>query len=140
MSILEVKNISKSFNGNQAVDDVSFNVETGRILGMLGPNGAGKTTTIRMIMNIILPDNGSISLFDQVMNEKLKNRIGYLPEERGMYQKMKVREIILFMAELHGLNLSGANERCDYWLDKMQLISKAESKVEELSKGMQQKA
>jgi ABC-2 type transport system ATP-binding protein len=139
MTILEVENISKSFNNVQAVDNVSFKIQPGQIHGLLGPNGAGKTTTIRMIMNILVPDSGHISLFGQPMSDELKSKIGYLPEERGMYQKMKVKDIILFMSELHGLNLSDAKERCDYWLDKMQLLKNAESKIEELSKGMQQK-
>ncbi|MEJ2545452.1 MAG: ATP-binding cassette domain-containing protein, partial [Calditrichaceae bacterium] len=131
--------ISKSFNGYQAVKDVSFKIGSGRIHGILGPNGAGKTTTIRMIMNIIFPDSGTISLFDQSMNDKLKSKIGYLPEERGLYQKMKVKELVYFLAELHRMDLSRAKEKCAYWLDKMQLSEKADAKVEELSKGMQQK-
>lgn len=139
MTILEVNGISKSFNGVQAVKDVSFKIEPGQIHGILGPNGAGKTTTIRMIMNILVPDSGSIRLFDQSLNEGLKHKIGYLPEERGLYQKMKVKDLIYFMAELHKMELAKAKEKCDYWLDKMQLSIKAESKVEELSKGMQQK-
>jgi ABC-2 type transport system ATP-binding protein len=139
MSILEVDGISKSFNGYQAVKDVSFKIGSGRIHGILGPNGAGKTTTIRMIMNIIFPDSGTISLFDQSMNDKLKSKIGYLPEERGLYQKMKVKELVYFLAELHRMDLSRAKEKCAYWLDKMQLSEKADAKVEELSKGMQQK-
>ncbi|MBN1406161.1 MAG: ATP-binding cassette domain-containing protein [Calditrichaceae bacterium] len=139
MSILEVKGISKSFNGFMAVKDISFKINPGRIHGILGPNGAGKTTTIRMIMNIIVPDSGTISLFDQSMNDQLKCKIGYLPEERGLYQKMKVKELIYFLAELHRMDLSYAKDKCAYWLNKMQLSDKAEAKVEELSKGMQQK-
>jgi len=139
MSILEVNGISKSFNGFHAVKDVSFKINPGKIHGILGPNGAGKTTTIRMVMNIIMPDSGSITLFDQTMNDQLKCKIGYLPEERGLYQKMKVKELVYFLAELHRMDLSKVKERCAYWLDKMQLSDKADSKVEELSKGMQQK-
>ena len=139
MSILEVNGISKSFNGFQAVKDVSFKINPGRIHGILGPNGAGKTTTIRMVMNIIMPDSGSITLFDQTMNDQLKCKIGYLPEERGLYQKMKVKELIYFLAELHRMDLAKAKKRCAYWLDKMQLSENADYKVQELSKGMQQK-
>jgi len=139
MSILEVIGISKSFNGVYAVNNVSFNIEAGQIHGILGPNGAGKTTTIRMIMNILVPDAGTISLFGQSMSEQLKHKIGYLPEERGLYQKMKVKDVINFMAELHRMDISLAEEKCDYWLDKMQLSARSESKIEELSKGMQQK-
>ncbi len=139
MSILEVIGISKSFNGVQAVDDVSFKIEPGHIHGILGPNGAGKTTTIRIILNILAPDSGTIKLFDQSMDNQLKYRIGYLPEERGLYQKMKVKELIYFLAEMHRMDLFRAKEQCEYWLDKMQLSIKADSKIEELSKGMQQK-
>lgn len=139
MSILEVNGISKSFNGVHAVKDISFKINPGKIHGILGPNGAGKTTTIRMIMNIIFPDSGTIKLFDQSMDDKLKCKIGYLPEERGIYQKMKVKELVYFLAELHRMDLSRAKEKCAYWLEKMQLSEKADAKVEELSKGMQQK-
>ena len=139
MSILEVIGISKSFNGVKAVNDVSFKIESGQIHGILGPNGAGKTTTIRMIMNILAPDSGIIKLFNQSMDDKLKYKIGYLPEERGLYQKMKVKELIYFLAEMHRMDLFRAKEKCEYWLDKMQLSVKADSKIEELSKGMQQK-
>lgn len=139
MSILEVNGISKSFNGVHAVKDISFKINPGKIHGILGPNGAGKTTTIRMIMNIIFPDSGTIKLFDQSMDDQLKCKIGYLPEERGIYQKMKVKELVYFLAELHRMDLSRAKEKCAYWLEKMQLSEKADVKVEELSKGMQQK-
>jgi len=139
MSILEVNGISKSFNSVQAVKNVSFKIEPGQIHGILGPNGAGKTTTIRMIMNILAPDSGTITLFGQSMSEQLKYKIGYLPEERGLYQKMKVKDFIYFMGELHGMDAVSVIEKCDFWLDKMQLTEKADSKVEELSKGMQQK-
>ena len=114
MSILEVNDISKSFNSIHAVNNVSFKIEPGQIHGILGPNGAGKTTTIRMIMNILTPDSGTISLFGQTMNEQLKKKIGYLPEERGLYQKMKIKDLIYFMAELHKMDASKAREKCDY--------------------------
>lgn len=104
MDVLNVNNISKSFGDVHAVKNVSFTAQKGRIYGILGPNGAGKTTTIRMIMNIILPDNGDISFFNQPMNEKLKNQIGYLPEERGLYSKMTIVDMLVFLGELHGLS------------------------------------
>jgi ABC-2 type transport system ATP-binding protein len=139
MVVLEVNDITKSFGDIKAVDSVSFKVEQGHIYGILGPNGAGKTTTIRMIMNILVPDSGSILLFDQKMSDALKSRIGYLPEERGLYQKMKVGELLKFMGELHGLPVNEAKIKRYEWLSKFDLAEWAEKKVEELSKGMQQK-
>ena len=139
MIVLEVNDISKSFGDIKAVDSISFKVEQGHIYGVLGPNGAGKTTTIRMIMNILIPDSGSILLFDQKMSDALKSRIGYLPEERGLYQKMKVGELLKFMGELRGLTVNEAKTKGNEWLSKFDLADWAEKKVEELSKGMQQK-
>jgi ABC-2 type transport system ATP-binding protein len=139
MSVLEVNRVSKSFGDFKAVSNVSFNVEKGRIYGMLGPNGAGKTTTIRMIMNILIPDSGSIRLFGDTMSDALKSRIGYMPEERGLYQKMKVKDLLAFMGELHGMPVKKAKESGRKWLERMQLADRAENKVEEFSKGMQQK-
>lgn len=139
MIVLEVNDISKSFGDIKAVDSISFKVEQGHIYGVLGPNGAGKTTTIRMIMNILIPDSGSILLFDQKMSDALKSRIGYLPEERGLYQKMKVGELLKFMGELRGLTVNEAKLKGNEWLSKFDLTDWAEKKVEELSKGMQQK-
>lgn len=139
MVVLEVNDISKSFGDIKAVDSISFKVEQGHIYGVLGPNGAGKTTTIRMIMNILIPDSGSILLFDQKMNDALKSKIGYLPEERGLYQKMKVGELLKFMGELRGLTVNEAKLKGNEWLSKFDLADWAEKKVEELSKGMQQK-
>lgn len=139
MIVLEVNDITKSFGDIKAVDSISFKVEQGHIYGVLGPNGAGKTTTIRMIMNILVPDSGSILLFDQKMSDALKSRIGYLPEERGLYQKMKVGELLKFMGELRGLTVNEAKTKGNEWLSKFDLADWAEKKVEELSKGMQQK-
>ena len=139
MIVLEVNDITKSFGDIKAVDSISFKVEQGHIYGVLGPNGAGKTTTIRMIMNILIPDSGSILLFDQKMSDALKSRIGYLPEERGLYQKMKVGELLKFMGELRGLTVNEAKLKGNEWLSKFDLAEWAEKKVEELSKGMQQK-
>lgn len=139
MALLEISEISKSFGDFKAVDQVSFGVEPGKIYGLLGPNGAGKTTTIRMIMNIIVPDSGKITLFDQVISEETKRKIGYLPEERGIFQKMKVNELLVFFGELHGLPVSKGKTLASEWLTKMELSDWADHKVEELSKGMQQK-
>jgi ABC-2 type transport system ATP-binding protein len=139
MSILQIENISKSYGEIKAVQDVSFNVEKGRIYGVLGPNGAGKTTTIRMIMNILIPDSGKISLFEQSMSDALKKRIGYLPEERGLYAKMKVIDMLAFLGQLHDLTHKEAVEKSKKWLNTLDLSEWQEKKVEELSKGMQQK-
>lgn len=139
MAILEVENVCKSFGTLKAVDSVSFNVEPGYIYGILGPNGAGKTTTIRMIMNIIIPDSGTVKLFGQEMNDALKHRIGYLPEERGLYPKMKVIDLLIFLGEMHGLSAGQAKESAEIWLERFEFSEQAPKTVEELSKGMQQK-
>ncbi len=139
MSILEISNISKSYVDFKAVDDVSFSVNSGSIYGMLGPNGAGKTTTIRMIMNIIIPDKGDITIFGDKMTDQMKNRIGYLPEERGLYPKMTVLDILIFFGELQGMKKNETIEKSKYWLNKLEISEWESNKVEELSKGMQQK-
>ncbi len=139
MPVLEVNRICKSYGAFKAVDDISFEVEPGRMYGVLGPNGAGKTTTIRMIMNILLPDSGEVSLFGQKMNEALKDRIGYLPEERGLYVKMKVIDMLVFLGRLHNMNQKEALAVSDKWLGKLDLSEWRDKKIEELSKGMQQK-
>ncbi len=139
MAILEVHEVSKSYNGFKAVDNVSFTVEPGHIYGLLGPNGAGKTTTIRMIMNILVPDSGRILLFGEGMSESLKEKIGYLPEERGLYPKMKCLDQLIFFGELHGMSATAAKDSALSWLTKLELATHAESKIDELSKGMQQK-
>ncbi len=139
MSILDVSHVSKSYGEHKAVNDISFSVEKGTVYGILGPNGAGKTTTIRMIMNIIIPDSGEISLFGQRLTEGLKNRIGYLPEERGLYPRMKVLDMLVFLGELHQMRFADAQGQARNWLRRLGLEEQASQKVEELSKGMQQK-
>jgi len=139
MVLLNVQNIEKKFGDFTAVSGVSFTLEGGKIYGMLGPNGAGKTTTIRMIMNILAPDSGMITLFGQKMNDGMKNRLGYLPEERGLFPKMKVLPLLQFFGEMHGLLAADAKKRAEYWLDKLEISDKSSLKVEELSKGQQQK-
>ncbi len=139
MSILEVKNIKKQYGDFYAVNDVSFNVNKGNVYGILGPNGAGKTTSIRMIMNIIQPDSGEITLFGEHMSDELKSKIGYLPEERGLYKKMKCLNVLVFLGELHGMSSAAAKESALSWLEKVQLADHRDSRVDELSKGMQQK-
>ena len=119
LKVIEVRNITKSYGSFYAVKNLSFDIKKGLIYGLLGPNGAGKTTTIRMIMNIIVPDSGNIKIFGQDMDEALKSRIGYLPEDRGLYPKMRVGEVLLFLAELKGMKKNQANEKIDHWLKKL---------------------
>lgn len=133
-----MKNVSKSFAALKAVDDVSFRIEAGDVLGLLGPNGAGKTTTIRMIMNIIVPDSGTIKLLENSA-ERSANLIGYLPEERGIYRKMKLIDVLLFLAKLKEMKKAEAIDRIEYWLQRLDLLDWKTKKIEELSKGMQQK-
>ena len=139
MSLVQVENVSKQFGAFKAVDNVSFNIEKGSVYGLLGPNGAGKTTTIRMVMDIIAPDSGTITFDGNQRSGDFADRIGYLPEERGLYRKMKVKEVILFMAELRGMDRTDAFNEIDRWLRKMDLIEWENKKIEELSKGMAQK-
>jgi ABC-2 type transport system ATP-binding protein len=139
MAVLEVNNIVKQYGDYYAVNNVSFKVKAGHVYGILGPNGAGKTTTIRMIMNILQPDSGYITLFDTRMNDELKSKIGYLPEERGLYKKMKTLDVLIFLGELNNLSQAQAKQSALGWLEKVNLAANAGSRVDELSKGMQQK-
>jgi ABC-2 type transport system ATP-binding protein len=136
---LVLDRVSKSFGEFKAVSDLSLQVRPSRVFGLIGPNGAGKTTTIRMIVNITAPDSGRIELFEQAMNTALQDRIGYLPEERGLYKKMKVGEQLRFFAELKDLRGVEAERRIDQWLGKLELTNWKEKRTKELSKGMQQK-
>ncbi len=139
MDALCLENVSKMFGDVAAVRDLSFSISRGGMYGLLGPNGAGKTTTIRMIMGIILPDRGEIHILGQSNPSSIRNRIGYLPEERGLYRKMKVAEQLFFLAATKGLRRSEALPRVNDWLNRFDLATWKERKVEELSKGMQQK-
>ena len=136
---LILDHVSKSFGDFVAVRDLSLEVRRGRIYGLIGPNGAGKTTTIRMIVNITVPDSGHVELFGQPMSTALQDRIGYLPEERGLYKKMKVGEQLRFFAELKDVKGKEADARVDKWLAKLQLTDWKQKKTKDLSKGMQQK-
>lgn len=136
---ITVKNIRKSYGDFTAVHDLSLEVRQGTIFGLLGPNGAGKSTSIRMIVNITMPDSGEIRLFGEPMNEKLQERVGYLPEDRGLYKKMKIGEQLLFFAELKGLARAEAQSRVDRWLERVGMAEWKNRRWEELSKGMQQK-
>ncbi|PIS27622.1 MAG: hypothetical protein COT43_09555 [Candidatus Marinimicrobia bacterium CG08_land_8_20_14_0_20_45_22] len=137
--MLEIRNITKAFNKTLAVDSLSFEVPQGSVFGLLGPNGAGKTTMIRMIMNIIRPDSGHIFYNGELIQRSRYKRVGYLPEERGLYQKMKLKETIVYLARLKGLSSSDASKRTDRFLERFELTAYSHRKIEELSKGNQQK-
>ncbi len=136
---LRVENVTKDFGDFTAVNDLSFNVAAGRIFGFLGPNGAGKTTTIRMIVGITIPDQGKIELFGNKITAEVRDRIGYLPEERGLYKKMKVQDQLRYFAALKGVSQKEADKRIDFWLDRMKLSEWKMKKTTDLSKGMAQK-
>lgn len=139
MSLLEVKQVSKLYGSFKAVDKVTLVVEKGRIFGLLGPNGAGKTSMIRMINHITVPDEGSISFDGVRINESTQQRIGYLPEERGLYKKMKVGEQLMYLTRLRGLSKDDARTSIRYWLERFEADSWIGKEVGDLSKGMQQK-
>lgn len=139
MKVLEVTNVTKQFGDYLAVNNVSFNTDEGTLFGLLGPNGAGKTTLIRMITNILMPDSGEVKLGGQLVNQEVVSKIGYMPEERGLYKKMKVGEQLKYLARLRGLTNANANEAINYWLQKFDIASWHNKKIEELSKGMAQK-
>jgi ABC-2 type transport system ATP-binding protein len=138
--VISVRGVTKRYAGHTAVKDLSLTIPQGTIYGLLGPNGAGKTTTIRMIMDIIAPDEGAVTLFDQVgTGREFSSRIGYLPEERGLYKKMKIVDVLVFLAETKGVTRAKAKADAVYWLEKLGLGDWKLKKVDDLSKGMQQK-
>lgn len=137
--ILQIKNVSKKYSNHVALNDVSLNVAERSVFGLLGPNGAGKTSLIRIINQITGPDTGEILFKGEKLNSKHVERIGYLPEERGLYKKMSVGEQVLYLAQLKGLSKADAKKRLAYWFEKFEMQSWWKKKVEELSKGMQQK-
>jgi len=136
---VKLNGVSKSFGEFTAVRDLSLDVRAGRVFGLLGPNGAGKTTTIRMIVNITAPDSGTILLFGRRINSSLQDRIGYLPEERGLYKKMRVADQLRFFAEIKNLRGKVVESRIDEWLARVKLSEWKNKRSMELSKGMQQK-
>ncbi len=137
---LEVDHLSKHYASLQAVDDLSFRVHHGEIFGLLGPNGAGKTSTIRMVLDIIKPTSGRISVLGGPMGEETKARIGYLPEERGLYEDMTLLDTLLYLGQLKGLSHSQANERAEHYLRQVELWDEHDRKIKALSRGMNQKA
>ncbi len=140
MNIVEIDHITKSFGSLKAVDDVSLTVEKGEYFGLLGPNGAGKTTCIRVMLDIFKPDSGKVAILGGVMDEEKKNRIGYMPEERGLYQDIQLEKALSYLASLKGLSTAQIQERLPELLKRFELYEHRHQKVKELSKGMQQKA
>lgn len=139
MNAVSLEDVSKSFGNILAVDGLSVNIPVGCIYGFLGPNGAGKTTSIRMIMNIIRPDSGAIEVLGESSVESAKNRIGYMPEERGLYRKMTVRKVLTYFGAIKGLKHDELARAVPLWLRRVDLENWADKKVEELSRGMHQK-
>jgi ABC-2 type transport system ATP-binding protein len=137
---IRLQSVTKAFAGHVAVKDLSFDVPRGSVFGLLGPNGAGKTTTLRMVMNVQGPDSGSIEILDRPADDDARDRVGYMPEERGLYPRMVVEEQLLFMAEIKGTRRADAARRLPSWLERMGLAGWGKRKLNELSKGMQQKA
>ncbi len=140
MPTVEVSHVRKSFGSIHAVDDVSFNVEKGELFGLLGPNGAGKTTTIRLVLDIFKPDSGQVRLLGGSMEETKKDRIGYMPEERGLYQDIQLERVLVYLATLKGVPTDEARRRTGEYLERFDLAAFKNKKVKDLSKGMQQKA
>jgi ABC-2 type transport system ATP-binding protein len=139
MYTIELDRVRKSYGDFVAVDDLSFKIEAGSVFGLLGPNGAGKTSTIRMMIGITAPDSGAVHVFGQLFDRKCLDQIGYLPEERGLYKKMKMLDQLVFLGELHGMNPGTARQKAIEWCKRLDISEKLANKVEELSKGMQQK-
>ena len=139
MPFLEANHLTKNFQQNTALSDVSFTIAPNKIYGLLGPNGAGKTTLIRLITQIFMPDAGEIKINGEKISDKHTNFIGYMPEERGMYKKMKVGEHLIYFAKIRNFNKKQAEEKINYWLKKLDIESWRDKTIDELSKGMQQK-
>lgn len=139
MDAVGIEGVTKRFDSLVAVSSLDLRVNAGAMFGLLGPNGAGKTTTLRMIMRMLIPDSGSIRIFDQPLSDRTQDLIGYLPEERGLYPKMKVRNVLVFLGALKGLSEAEAGRKADEWMDRLGLANWADRKIHDLSKGMQQK-
>ncbi|HKD44640.1 MAG TPA: ATP-binding cassette domain-containing protein [Candidatus Angelobacter sp.] len=139
MSTIELNQVRKTYDHFVAVDDLCLKIEEGAVYGLLGPNGAGKTSTIRMMIGITVPDSGGISMFGKPFTRAALKRVGYLPEERGLYKKMKVVDQLIFLGRLHGLDSVTARQKVQSWSERLDIASWLPKKVEELSKGMQQK-
>jgi len=138
MATVEVNKLFKSYGEKKAVNDLSFELEPGEILGLIGPNGAGKSTTIKIILDFMKPDSGEVKIFGDRMNESFKNKIGYLPEERGLYKKLTAIDLILYLASLKGMKKSVAEERARVLLEKTGMLESMKLKNKNMSKGMGQ--
>jgi ABC-2 type transport system ATP-binding protein len=138
-AVVELDRVSKSYEQKVAVRDLSLRIEAGTMFGLLGPNGAGKTSSIRMMVGITMPDSGAVNLLGKPFVRESLRRVGYLPEERGLYKKMKVMEQLVFLGELRGLDAATAGRRAHDWCERLQILEAVDKKTEELSKGMQQK-
>jgi len=138
MNVVEIKRVVKAYTDKVAVNDLSFTIGQGEIFGLIGPNGAGKTTTIKMMMDIIKPDSGEITILGEKLSEATKNKIGYMPEERGLYKKKRVLDTIVYFASLKGMNPRLAVERGNQLLQQTSMLPNARKKIDELSKGMSQ--
>src|SRR4030042_1253516 len=138
MNTVEVQHVVKTFADKVAVDDLSFSVAPGEIFGLIGPNGAGKTTTLKMMMDIIKPDSGEVTILGEKLSEATKNKLGYLPEERGLYKKQRVLDTIVYLASLKGMSERSAEEKANRMLEQTGMLPHARKKIEELSKGMSQ--
>ena len=139
MPVVQLQDVRKVYDTKVAVESMSLQIPSSTIFGLLGPNGSGKTSTIRMMIGITVPDSGTVRLFDQPFTRSALHRVGYLPEERGLYKKMKVLEQLVFLGQLHGLDVGTATRRAHSWCERMEITEAIPKKTEELSKGMQQK-
>lgn len=139
MPVVELTGVTKAYQTKVAVDHLSLSIEAGQMFGLLGPNGAGKTSSIRMMMGITMPDSGRVELFGKPFDRASLDRVGYLPEERGLYKKMKVLDQLVFFGQLHGLTAEEANKRAVDWARRLEITDSLDKKTQELSKGMQQK-
>ena len=139
MPVVELVGVTKAYDQKIAVDNLSLSIEAGQMFGLLGPNGAGKTSSIRMIIGITIPDSGKVNLFGKPFDRQSLERVGYLPEERGLYKKMKVLDQLVFFGELHGIQPAEARKRAVEWAKRLEIADSLLKKTEELSKGMQQK-
>jgi len=139
MPVVELAGVTKAYEAKVAVSNLSLSIDAGQMFGLLGPNGAGKTSSIRMMMGITIPDSGAIRLFEKPFARESLDRVGYLPEERGLYKKMKVIDQLIFFGQLHGLQAGEARKRAVEWAKRVEIDDSLDKKTEELSKGMQQK-
>jgi ABC-2 type transport system ATP-binding protein len=139
MDAVTLQSVTKRYNGLTAVSDLSLSIRENSFFGLLGPNGAGKTTTLRMLLRIIVPDSGEIRILGRPLSDAIQDRIGYLPEERGLYPHMKVRQVLVFLGALKGVPEAEADKRARQWLERLEIGEWMERRIDELSKGMQQK-